>query len=174
MCRDFALPRTVDYLTSGISYAFHPHRDTWYSAPFCQINWWIPVYEIVPENVMAFHPRYWTQPVKQVRATTTTRNGIVRAGESPRKHIRPTRECSPSPKKPMELDPQIRSCRPGRQASCFFRQRRCIPPFRIIRGARDSASISEPFMSMREKPPWRRKYRLGLHWHDDGRLSAWH
>ena len=22
-----------DYLTSGISYAFHPHRDTWYSAP---------------------------------------------------------------------------------------------------------------------------------------------
>src|SRR5262245_40036586 len=22
------------YLTSGIAYAFHPHRDTWYSAPF--------------------------------------------------------------------------------------------------------------------------------------------
>ena len=22
-----------DYLTSGIAYAFHPHRDTWYSAP---------------------------------------------------------------------------------------------------------------------------------------------
>jgi hypothetical protein len=27
-----------DYLTSGIAYAFHPHRDTWYSAPMCQIN----------------------------------------------------------------------------------------------------------------------------------------
>jgi len=27
------------YLTSGIAYAWHPHRDTWYSAPQCQINW---------------------------------------------------------------------------------------------------------------------------------------
>ena len=23
------------YLTTGIAYAFHPHRDTWYSAPQC-------------------------------------------------------------------------------------------------------------------------------------------
>ena len=30
------------YLTSGIAYAFHPHRDTWYSAPLCQLNWWFP------------------------------------------------------------------------------------------------------------------------------------
>jgi hypothetical protein len=28
-----------DYLASGIAYAFHPHRDTWYSAPFSQLNW---------------------------------------------------------------------------------------------------------------------------------------
>jgi len=31
-----------EYLTTGIAYAFHPHRDTWYSAPLCQLNWWIP------------------------------------------------------------------------------------------------------------------------------------
>src|SRR6266849_5498550 len=24
-----------DFLTSGIAYAFHPQRDTWYSAPMC-------------------------------------------------------------------------------------------------------------------------------------------
>ncbi len=47
-----------DFLTSGIAYAFHPHRDTWYSAPMCQINWWLPMYPIVSENAMAFHPRY--------------------------------------------------------------------------------------------------------------------
>lgn len=52
------------YLTSGISLAFHPHRDTWYSAPPCQLNWWIPIYDVEPGNVMAFHPRYWSQPVK--------------------------------------------------------------------------------------------------------------
>jgi hypothetical protein len=54
----FDVPRMLtstsdDYLTSGISYAFHPHRDTWYSAPFSQLNWWIPIYPMVPENVMA-------------------------------------------------------------------------------------------------------------------------
>jgi len=37
-----------NYLTTGIACAFHPHRDTWYSAPQCQLNWWIPVYEITP------------------------------------------------------------------------------------------------------------------------------
>ena len=34
----FDVPRmrtatSEDYLTTGIAYAFHPHRDTWYSAP---------------------------------------------------------------------------------------------------------------------------------------------
>ena len=32
-----------NYLTSGIAYAFHPHRDTWYSAPMCQLNYWLPI-----------------------------------------------------------------------------------------------------------------------------------
>src|SRR2546430_17098350 len=53
-----------DYLTTGIAYAFHPHRDTWYSAPFNQINHWLPIYPVVPENVMAFHPQYFGQPVR--------------------------------------------------------------------------------------------------------------
>src|SRR5262245_18490936 len=52
------------YLTSGIAYAFHPHRDTWYSAPSCQINWWLPVYPVQRENGMAFHSRYWGSGVK--------------------------------------------------------------------------------------------------------------
>ncbi len=51
------------YLTTGIAYAWHPHRDTWYSAPPCQINWWVPMYEITAENAMAFHPAYFTQGV---------------------------------------------------------------------------------------------------------------
>jgi len=52
-----------NYLTSGIAYAFHPHRDTWYSAPQAQLNWWFPVYEMDPGNGMAFHPRYFARPV---------------------------------------------------------------------------------------------------------------
>jgi len=52
-----------DYLTSGIAYAWHPHRDTWYSAPQCQINWWLPVFDFASDNAMAFHPPYWGRAV---------------------------------------------------------------------------------------------------------------
>jgi len=51
------------YLTTGIAYAWHPHRDTWYSAPRCQINWWLPVFELTHDNAMAFHPGYWATGV---------------------------------------------------------------------------------------------------------------
>ena len=48
----------------GLAYPFHPHRDTWFSAPPSQLNWWIPVYGIQSENAMAFHTRYWNQSVR--------------------------------------------------------------------------------------------------------------
>ena len=54
--------RTVtsgDYLTSDIT-DVPPHRDTGYSV--C-LNWWLPIYDIEPENALAFYPRYWSQPV---------------------------------------------------------------------------------------------------------------
>lgn len=52
-----------DYLTTGIAYAWHPHRDTWYSAAQCQINWWIPVFDISEENTMQFFPHYFDRPI---------------------------------------------------------------------------------------------------------------
>ena len=52
------------YLTTGIAYAFHPHRDTWYSAPLCQLNWWLPLHPLGPDDGLAFHPRYWSRAVK--------------------------------------------------------------------------------------------------------------
>jgi hypothetical protein len=58
-----------DYLTTGIAYAFHPHRDTWYSAPMCQVNLWMPVYAVQPDNVMAFHPQHWSEPLENTSAT---------------------------------------------------------------------------------------------------------
>ncbi len=51
------------FLSSGIAYAFHPHRDTWYSAPMCQINWWLPIYPLHPDNAMGFYPNYFDTPV---------------------------------------------------------------------------------------------------------------
>ena len=53
-----------DYLRAGLALQFHPHRDTWFSAPRQQLNWWLPVYDIESENSMAFHPRYFDIPVR--------------------------------------------------------------------------------------------------------------
>ena len=52
------------FLSSGIAYAFHPHRDTWYSAPMCQLNWWLPIYPLEPDNAMGFYPRYFAEAVR--------------------------------------------------------------------------------------------------------------
>ena len=48
----------------GIAFAFHPHRDTWYSAPHFQLNWWLPIFAISEDNGLAFHPRYWETPIQ--------------------------------------------------------------------------------------------------------------
>ncbi len=98
-----------NYLTTGIAYAWHPHRDTWYSAPPCQINWWIPIYDIQADNAMAFHPHYWNRPVKN---SSKGYNYYLWNQQSRGAHVaqflkedpRPL----PKPTEPMELDPQIR------------------------------------------------------------------
>jgi hypothetical protein len=102
------------YLTSGIAYAFHPHRDTWYSAPFNQINWWMPVYDIEPNNAMAFHLRYWDRPVRNgsrdYNYAEWTRVSRVSAAQ----HVKTDTRPQPKPEEPVEMDPQVRLiCRAG-------------------------------------------------------------
>lgn len=60
----FDMPRmrtstSDNYLTTGIAYAFDAHRDTWFSAPLNQINWWLPIYEVSPKNGLVFYPDYF-------------------------------------------------------------------------------------------------------------------
>jgi hypothetical protein len=96
------------YLTSGISYAFHPHRDCWYSAPFNQINHWLPVYPVVSENVMAFHPRYFDQPVRNGSARYDYAEWNRTSRFAAAKHLKNDTREQPKPEEPVELDPQVR------------------------------------------------------------------
>ena len=103
-----------NYLTSGIAYAFHPHRDTWYSAPFSQLNWWIPVYDICSENSLAFHPKYWTQPLRN----GSNRYNYYQWNKDSRKnaanYIHEDTRDQPRPEEPVELYPQTRLvCKTG-------------------------------------------------------------
>jgi len=109
----FDVPRlrtatTDNYLTSGLAYAFHPHRDTWYSAPQCQINWWIPVYDIVPENCMAFHPKYWNQPIKNSSRDYNYYRWNKESRGTASKQIKADTRKQPRPEEPVEVDPQLR------------------------------------------------------------------
>ncbi len=97
-----------NYLTSGIAYAFHPHRDTWYSAPFCQLNWWIPVFDIQSENSLALHPKYWTHPLRN----GSNRYNYYQWNKESRKnaatYVHEDTRDQPRPEEPVELDPQFR------------------------------------------------------------------
>ena len=97
-----------DYLKSGIAYAFHPHRDTWYSAPLCQVNWWMPIYPINSENCMAFHPRYWRQPVKNGSSQYNYDRWNQESRQNAAQHIKSDTRVQPKPEEAVELDPQLR------------------------------------------------------------------
>jgi hypothetical protein len=63
---DLPKPRTsfpVGHLTTGVAFAFPWHRDTWYSAPRQQINWWLPVFPVRADNAMEFDLTKFDQPV---------------------------------------------------------------------------------------------------------------
>jgi hypothetical protein len=97
-----------DYLKSGIAYAFHPHRDTWYSAPFCQINWWLPIYRINVENCMAIHPHYWDRPVRNGSRDYNYEKWNRESRLTAAQHIKADTRIQPKPEEPMGLEPQVR------------------------------------------------------------------
>lgn len=103
-----------DYLSSGIAYAFHPHRDTWYSAPFCQLNWWIPVYGIEPENCLAFHPRYWSRAVENSSPEYDYYEWNATSRREAARHIKSDTRKQPKAEEEIELEPDLRVvCRAG-------------------------------------------------------------
>lgn len=97
-----------DYLKSGIAYAFHPHRDTWYSAPMCQINWWMPIYELNSENCMALHPHYFGRAIKNGSNLYDYQKWNQESRFNAAKHVKNDTRVQPHAEEPIELEPQIR------------------------------------------------------------------
>ena len=101
-----------EYLRAGLALQFHPHRDTWFSAPYAQLNWWLPVYEIESENSMAFHPRYFEAPIKNSSAgydyDEWNRTGRKQAAQQITKDTR----VQPEAQEELELRPDVRVVTP--------------------------------------------------------------
>ena len=108
-----------EYLNAGLAYQFHPHRDTWFSAPQQQLNWWLPVYEVEPENSMAFHPQYFERPVRNSSSgydyDQWNRTGRQQAAKQVKKETRK----QPRPEEPLDLDPDLRILTPPGGAILF-------------------------------------------------------
>jgi hypothetical protein len=103
-----------DYLSAGLAYAFHLHRDTWYSAPHCQLNWWMPVYDIAPDNCMAFHPRYWARAVRNDSSKYNYYEWNATSRKIAAQQITTDTREQPHAQEELDPEPQIRIiCKPG-------------------------------------------------------------
>ena len=101
----FDLPRLRvappgNYLTSGVSYAYKAHRDTWYAHPRQLVNYWVPIFDSEPSTVMSMYLDYWQRPVDNVSAQWDydewVKNSRFAAaaniGEEKRRHPVPTQD----------------------------------------------------------------------------------
>jgi len=102
------------YLTSGVAYAHHPHRDTWYSAPMAQLNWWLPIYDYAGSAGMAFHPQYWSRSVRNGSDAFDYYRWNAKGRAEARLHVRSDTRVQPHAEEPLDLDPELRIVlRPG-------------------------------------------------------------
>jgi len=82
------------YLSAGLGYNYQPHRDTWYSAPQCQNNWWTPILGNSAATGMQFHPDYWQHPAPNTSDAfdayewnrTSRRDAAIYVKDDPRPH----------------------------------------------------------------------------------------
>jgi hypothetical protein len=85
-----------DYLSAGLGYNYTPHRDTWYSAPQCQNNWWTPIAGNSATTGMQFHPDFWLRPAPNTSNDfdayewnrTARRDAAAYVKDDPRPHPR--------------------------------------------------------------------------------------
>jgi hypothetical protein len=98
----------ADYLTTGIAYAHHPHRDTWYSAPPCQLNWWMPIYDFDANQGMAFHPRYWLEAIENSSVDFNYYRWNADGRKNAAQHVKSDTRRQPRPTQSLALEPAVR------------------------------------------------------------------
>jgi hypothetical protein len=101
-----------EYLKAGLAYQFHAHRDTWFSAPHQQLNWWLPVYEIESENSMAFHPQHFDKPIRNSSAGYDYDEWNKTGRKAAVKQVTKETRKQPQPDEPLELEPDVRVVTP--------------------------------------------------------------
>jgi hypothetical protein len=74
----------------------------------CQINWWMPIYELNSENCMALHPHYFSRAIKNGSSQYDYQRWNQESRFNAAKHVKADTRVQPHAEEPIELDPQIR------------------------------------------------------------------
>ena len=110
---------TSEYLDSGVAYALHPHRDMWYSQPFCQFNWWLPVYDFDDQSGFEFYPDYFDRPIKNGSGEFNYYAWNAGGRKDSAKHVGADTRKQPKPEEPLELGHSVRVVCPAGGALVF-------------------------------------------------------
>jgi len=102
------------YLTAGVGYQLHPHRDTWYAAPQSQVNWWLPVFPIESESTFAFFPKYFHRAVQNDSDRFDMYEWNAKARKNAATHVRKDTRWQPMAQEELDLEAEFRVvCPPG-------------------------------------------------------------
>jgi hypothetical protein len=72
----------------------------------------MPIYDLESGRSMAFHPRYWTQPVRNGSRTYNYGEWNRTSRFNASQHLKQDTRVQPRPEEPMELEPQTRVITP--------------------------------------------------------------
>lgn len=103
---------TSEFLNAGLTLQFESHRDTWFSAPFAQINYWIPVYDVAENNAMAFHPRYFAGAVKNSSRDYDYAQWVAHGRKAAAAQVDMETRKQPEAEEEIEREPDIRVITP--------------------------------------------------------------
>jgi hypothetical protein len=102
------------YLTAGVGYQLHPHRDTWYAAPPSQVNFWLPVYPISSECTFAFFPKYFHNPVQNDSDRFDMYEWNAKSRKNAAKQVGKDSRWQPTAQEALDLETEFRVvCPPG-------------------------------------------------------------
>ncbi|MEO3741884.1 hypothetical protein [Plantactinospora sp. B5E13] len=112
----FDVPRlrtmTSEYLNAGLTLQFESHRDTWFSAPMSQLNFWMPVYDVVESNVMAFHPRYFGTGVRNSSRNYNYAEWVTHGRTAAAQQVHAETREQPRLEQDLEREPDLRVITP--------------------------------------------------------------
>lgn len=100
------------YLSSGVGYTLHPHRDTWYAAPQSQINWWFALYPFESASAMTFFPRYWDREVKNGSNEFDLYEWNAKSRKEAARHVRSDTRKQPKAEEQLDLHADLRIVTP--------------------------------------------------------------